>query len=74
MYFQAILSIVSKLGPFMVMFAIFYFLIKFTVCKLLKLNRYVILNKLYLDDILSIIISILFITKFFTFYPVFLLI
>ena len=68
---EAILYIVgsiSKLGTFMVLFALLYFLLKYTVCKLLLLNKHVLLKKIYLDDAVSIVISLLLILNFVSIY------
>ncbi|MEA5008202.1 hypothetical protein [Clostridium tyrobutyricum] len=56
-----------KIGTFMILFASFYFILKYTICKVLSLNKYVMGNKFYLDDTISIIGSILIIMKFIKF-------
>lgn len=53
------------LSSFMILLALFYFFFKYSICKLFSLNKKVILNKLYLDDIVSLIISILILFSFF---------
>lgn len=57
---------ISRLGVFMFLFALFYFSIKYTVCRLLLLNKHIIINKVYLDDLVSLGISLLLIISFFT--------
>lgn len=60
-----LLDFISKLGTFMVIFSILYFLYDFILCKIFKLNRYVIFNKIYLSDALNIPLIILTIVNFF---------
>jgi|GEM_PF-2491746 len=59
-----IIGSISKLGTFMVLFALLYFLLKYTLCRLLSLNKHIVLKKIYLDDAVSIIISLLLILNF----------
>lgn len=71
MSMQVIINLLSKCGTFMVVFAVFYFLFKYTIFKLMKLNKIIVIKKFYLDDILSIALSLLFIINFVTIYPIF---
>jgi hypothetical protein len=59
--FNFIFNLIGKLGSYMIVFAISFFILKYSICKLLKLSQYIVLNKFYLDDLLSILISISFI-------------
>lgn len=71
MYFSNIIGFLSQLGTFMIIFSILYLLFKFIINVTINLNKdYIILNKIYLSDFLSIILSIIFIIKFIHIYPV----
>lgn len=60
-----LLDFISKLGTLMVIFSVLYFIYDFILCKVFKLNKYIIFNKIYLSDILNIPLIILTIVKFF---------
>jgi NADH:ubiquinone oxidoreductase subunit H len=57
---------ISKIGTFMFLFALFYFFLKYTVCKVFSLHKHVVLNRIYLDDLISLGISLFIILNFFT--------
>lgn len=61
MNLNLILNLLSKLGSYMIVFSVSFFILKYSMCRLLKLSQYVVFNKLYLDDLISMIISIFFI-------------
>lgn len=70
-YLLILSGFISKIGTFMILFGLLYFLIKYTICKLLLLNKHIVINKFYLDDIISILASLLIILNFFTIYSPF---
>jgi len=56
----------SRIGTFMLIFSTIFFISKYTICKLLQLHKYLIYNKIYMDDAISIIISLIIILNFVT--------
>ncbi|WP_313232420.1 hypothetical protein [Tissierella praeacuta] len=61
---QFMFGLISKLGSFMIIFSLSYFFFKHTICKAFKLDNYTIFDKFYLDDLISIAISLYFIINY----------
>lgn len=58
------LKLLSSIGIYCVLIGSFFFILRYTIFRFKKLNK-VILNKFYLNDILSIIFSIIIVLIFF---------
>lgn len=67
MSINILIRFLRSCASFMIIFSICYFLIKYTICKLLKLDKFTLMNKLFLDDLISISISLIFIIRFVSF-------
>lgn len=59
-----LLGALSIVGTFFVLFALFYFLLKYSICKIFNLKRFIAFNKLFCDDLVSIIGSLLILISF----------
>ncbi len=60
-----LLDLLSRLGTFMLLFGILYFVYNFIFGSLFKLNKYTIFfNKFFLDDALSLIVALITILRF----------
>lgn len=59
-----LLDIVSKIGTFMVLFSLFYFMYNYLCEYLLKLNKFIIFKRVQLSDAISISLSLITIFKF----------
>jgi len=71
MFFTYIANILSKCSSYLIVFAVIYFLLKYTIFRFIKLNKYILINKFYLDDILCIILSFLVIKLCVTVNPIY---
>lgn len=69
MYFSSLIGLLSQLGTFMIVFSILYFLSNFILKKILRKNDFLILKRIYISDLLSVSVSLLFIFNFVTINP-----
>jgi hypothetical protein len=61
-----LLDLLSKIGTFLVLFSLLFFVLKYTLCRIFKLHKRTIYNIVYFDDAFSIVFSIIIILNFFT--------
>lgn len=54
----------SKIGTFLILFSILFFVFKYVIYILFPLKKHIILKRYYLDDILSVASSIIIILNF----------
>ncbi len=61
-----LLDVIKTMASFFVVFCIIYFLCK-SVCSIFKISKKTIRNVFYLDDIVSVVSSLIITLTFFTF-------